>query len=102
MLLRTAARCPTLPSLNNRRIFPLLISAAATAAALWTYASQPRAAARNSVPVAIQDGKTLDFSSGRPVIKDSAADKAALDAAVKEMDAASKDVTFPADSKQKK
>ena len=100
--MRTAARCPTIPSLKNRRVIPLLASAAATAAALWAYAFQPKAPARNPGPVTIQDGKTLDFSSGTPVIKDTAADKAALDAAVREIDAASKDVTFPADSKEKK
>jgi hypothetical protein len=44
--------------------------------------------------VAIQDGKTIDFSTGKPVVKDSPEDKAAIDAAVKEMDEASKDVTF--------
>jgi len=100
--LRTAVRCPTLPSLKNPRAIPLLIGAAATAAALWAYASQPRTAGRTTEPVAIQDGKTIDFSSGRPVTRDGAADKAALDAAVKEIDAASKDVTFPVDSKEKK
>lgn len=45
-------------------------------------------------PVAIQDNKTVDFSSGKPVVKNSAEDKAAIDAAVKEMDAATKDITF--------
>lgn len=100
--MRTSARCPTLPSLKNPRALSLLIGAAATAAALWAYASQPRTAGRTMVPVAIQDGKTIDFSSGRPVTRDGAADKAALDAAVKEIDAASKDVTFPADSTGKK
>jgi hypothetical protein len=80
---------------------PFLISAATTAAALWAYASQPRLAARNPVVVPIQDGRTMDFSSGKAVIKDSAADKAALDSAVKEIDAASKDVTFPANSEKK-
>jgi hypothetical protein len=88
--------------LKYRPVISLLIGAAATAAALWAYASQPRTAGRAPEPVPIQDGKTIDFSSGRPVTKDGAADKAALDAAVKEIDAASKDVTFPADSKPKK
>jgi len=44
--------------------------------------------------VAIQDGKTIDFSSGKPVVKDSAKEKAAIDKAVKEMEAAAKDVIF--------
>jgi hypothetical protein len=89
-------------SLKRRRAKSLLIATAATAAALWAYASQPRSPVRSPAVVPIQDGKTIDFSSGAPVIKDSAADKAVLDASVKEMDAASKDVTFPADSKEKK
>ena len=100
--MRTGARCPTLPSLKNPRVISLLIGAAATAAALWAYASQPRTPGRTAEPVAIQDGKTIDFSSGRPVNRDGPADKAALEATVKEIDAASKDVTFPADSKEKK
>ena len=42
------------------------------------------------------DGKTLDLSSGRPVLKDSTEDRAAMDAALKEMEEASKDVLFEA------
>jgi len=45
-------------------------------------------------PVAIQDRKTIDFSSGRPVVKDSAQERAIIDAAVKEMDEAAKNVSF--------
>ena len=44
--------------------------------------------------VAIQDRKTIDFSSGKPVVKDSAKDKAIIDKAVKEMDDATKDISF--------
>jgi predicted negative regulator of RcsB-dependent stress response len=40
------------------------------------------------------DGQTIDFSSGKPVVKDSAEDKAATDAAVKDMAEATKGVTF--------
>ncbi len=47
-------------------------------------------------PVAIQDHVTLDFSSGIVRQSDTAADQAALDAALKEMDEATKNVTFPA------
>jgi hypothetical protein len=46
--------------------------------------------------VEIQDGKTIDFSSGLPIIKDSEKDKAALDRAVKEMEAAAASVSFSA------
>jgi hypothetical protein len=101
VLLRTGARCPTIRWLNPRRAISLLLSAAVTAAALWAYAAQPRAPAAAPL-VAIQDGKTIDFSGGTPVIRDGAADRAAIDAAVKEMDAAAKDVSFPANPPPKK
>jgi hypothetical protein len=55
---------------------------------------QPVAAGKNSPTVEIQDGKTIDFSSGKPVLKDSPQEKAIIDAAVKEMDDAAKNVTF--------
>jgi hypothetical protein len=86
--------------LNSRRVFSLLVSAIVTAAALWSYAAQPRQAP--PVIVTLQDGKTIDFSDGTPAVKDSAADKAAMDSAVKEIDAANKDVSFPADPPAKK
>jgi hypothetical protein len=88
--------------LSTRRAISLLVSAAATAAALWTYGSQPRAGHAAPAVVPIQDGKTIDFSGGSPAVSDTAADKAAIDAAVKEMDAAAKDVTFPANPPPKK
>jgi len=59
----------------------------------WWFVRRQRAAAPKPV-VTIQDGKTIDFSSGTPVVKDSPADKAILDSAVAEMDAAAKNVTF--------
>jgi hypothetical protein len=52
--------------------------------------------------VPIQDGKTVDFSEGKPSVTDSPADKAAVAAAVKDMDAASRDVSFPANPAPKK
>src|SRR5581483_4994517 len=45
--------------------------------------------------VPIQDGKTIDFSTGAPVIKDNPADQAALERSLREMDAAAGTVTFP-------
>lgn len=78
---------------------------------LW-YVIDRRAKNRAAAPVAARqvspeppvdltkvDGKTVDFSSGRPVVKDSADDKAALDAALKDIAEATKDVTFEATSK---
>jgi hypothetical protein len=89
--------------LNRRRIASILIGAAAAAAALWIYASRAGRAHRGPpVPVPIQDGKTIDFSNGSPVVRDSAADKDALDRAVREMDAASKTVTFSAEPTPRK
>lgn len=44
--------------------------------------------------VPIQNQKTIDFSSGKPVVQDDAANKAAIDAALKEMEEATKGVTF--------
>ncbi len=54
------------------------------------------AGAGNGGPVnlAEHDGKTIDFSSGQPVVKDSTADRAALEQAAQEMAAAVKGVTF--------
>ena len=40
------------------------------------------------------DGQTVDFSSGKPVVKATPADQAALDQAIKAMDEAAKTVTF--------
>jgi hypothetical protein len=44
--------------------------------------------------VPIRDQKTIDFSSGKPVVKDDAAEKAAIEAALREMEEATKGVTF--------
>jgi hypothetical protein len=44
--------------------------------------------------VPIEDGKTIDFSSGNPVVKDSAAEKAIIEKSVKDMEAALRNVTF--------
>lgn len=46
--------------------------------------------------VDIQDGKTIDFSSGLPLIKDSDKDTAALQRALKEMEEAAAGVSFGA------
>lgn len=45
--------------------------------------------------------KTIDFSSGQPVVKDSPEDQAALEAALKDIAEASKDVTFEPTAKPK-
>jgi phage baseplate assembly protein gpV len=83
---------------SPRRIASVLVAAAATAAAFWAYGSHLRGA-RPAPPAAvpIQDGRTINFSDGSPVVADSAADKRALDAGVKAIDEATRDVTFPAE-----
>jgi hypothetical protein len=73
----------------------------------WKHRSSSRVPAPPAVPaapaataakpgdaVAIHDRQTIDFSSGKPVAKDTAADQAAIDAAVKEMNDATKNITF--------
>jgi S-formylglutathione hydrolase FrmB len=77
-----------------RRTASVLIAAAATAAVIWAYASHGRPDRPSPVP--IQDGKTLDFSNGSPQVADNAADKAALDKGVREIDEATKNITFSA------
>ncbi|HEY8994365.1 MAG TPA: hypothetical protein VIM71_06880 [Lacunisphaera sp.] len=49
---------------------------------------------------ATTERKTVDFSSGKPVVKDSAEDKAAIDAAMKDIAEASQSVTFDSPPKQ--
>jgi hypothetical protein len=44
--------------------------------------------------VAIQDGKTIDFSGGKAVVRDNPEERAAMERALKEMEEAAKDVTF--------
>ena len=49
----------------------------------------------NPLPdVAIQEGKTIDFSSGKPEIRDTPEDRAALEKAKREMDEATQDIVF--------
>lgn len=45
--------------------------------------------------VPIQNGATIDFSTGTPMVKMQGKDQEALDRALKEMAEATKDVTFP-------
>lgn len=46
------------------------------------------------------DGQTIDFSSGQPVVKDAAEDRAALEQAAREMAEAARSVTFEAPKKK--
>lgn len=76
-----------------RLLLVLAVGVAGLALGGWWWR---RHATRVAAVVPIQDGKTIDFSSGQPVVKDSPADRAAMEKALKEMDEAAKDVTFPA------
>jgi hypothetical protein len=44
--------------------------------------------------VPIQDRKTIDFSSGHPVVKDSAQEQALIDASARDMAEAAKNIRF--------
>lgn len=84
-----------IPPVKARRFFLTLLAVAlgVAGAMAWRHF---RPAPKLNPPVAIQDNATIDFSSGRPVVKDSAKEKAIIDAAVKEMDDAVKGVVFTA------
>ena len=48
----------------------------------------------NGEAVLMQDGKTIDMSSGRPVVRDDARSRAAIAKSAKEMEDAARNVTF--------
>lgn len=89
-------------------LFLLVLLVGAMAFVLW-YVVDRRAKNRAAPPVATRtlapeppvdltktDGKTVDFSTGRPVVKETAEDQAAIDAALKDIAAATQGVTFKA------
>ena len=85
----------------NKRVLWSVVAVTLLAATVYFYfgrtqknspASPAATAPKNEI--AIQDGKTIDFSSGKPVVKDTAKEKAIMAGALKEMSAAAKDVTF--------
>jgi hypothetical protein len=75
----------------------LLLLLLAGAAVWWGWR---RFGAKPPVDLAKHDGQTIDFSTGRPVVKDSPADQAALEKATREMAEAAKGVTFDAPIRQ--
>lgn len=54
----------------------------------------PPATPAAAAEVAIQDRQTIDFSKGSPEIRTTPADQAAIDAALKEMQEATKTISF--------
>ncbi len=83
--------------MDPRRLTHLAIASLVSLAALWAYVAQPREGvpARRVVP--IQDGKSIDFSGGRPEIKDDPASKARMERALKQIDEVNATVVFPGD-----
>jgi hypothetical protein len=61
-------------------------------AASATVLAAPVRAPAPEVP--IQDRKTIDFSSGHPVVKDSAQEQALIDASARDMAEATKNIRF--------
>lgn len=56
----------------------------------------PPAPTAKPVDLEKHDAKTIDFSSGKPVVKDSPEDRAALEAGLKDIEEATRNVTFEA------
>ena len=87
-------------TLSVELIIMIVLLALTMAGFVWMQRRTTKAAKSE---IAIQDGKTIDFSSGRPAVKDDANQKAALEKSLKEMDAAAANVTFaPKPSAEKK
>lgn len=59
-----------------------------------------RPSATPEVDLTQNAGKTIDFSSGQPVVKESAADRAALEQGLRDIKEATQNVTFEAQPKK--
>ena len=71
----------------------LLVLAAAIALGYWLFRPRPAPLA-GARAVEIRDRVTIDFSRGTPVVRDDAGEQAIIDAAVKEMNEAAKNIRF--------
>jgi hypothetical protein len=78
----------------KNRLLWLFATIVALSAIALVWVSQQKGRVAPHPEVAIQDGKTIDFSSGKPVVKDAEKEKAALAKGVKEINAAQKGVIF--------
>jgi len=85
---RAVAPSPLSPSPSSPSV------ASPAPAPLPPTAGGPAIMAQPKPSVAIQDAKTIDFSSGKPVVKDSAEEKAIIEQSVREMNEAAAGVTF--------
>ena len=92
---------------RSKEIIVLIVLLAGMIGFVLWYVIDRRARTRATPPVATKpaqpaepvnltkhDGQTIDFSSGKPVVKDSPADRAAIEQAAKEMAEAAQGVTF--------
>ena len=95
---------------QNKEIMVLIALFVGMASFVIWYVIDRRARMRAPRPVAVKpvepvdltkhDGQTIDFSSGQAVVKDTPEDRAALEAATKEIAEASKGITFEAPRKK--
>ena len=76
----------TAPAPSATTPSPAAVTPPTTAAAATAVSPKPE--------VAIQNEKTIDFSSGKPVLKDSAEEKVIIANSVKEMNEAAAGITF--------
>ena len=79
--------------MKNKELWVFVVLLALAAAAMF-FMLRPRPAAQAPTVVPIQDRKTIDFSSGKPVVKDDAEQHAAIAKAENEMAAAAQGVSF--------
>ena len=105
----TADRTP--PASQTRSVAPGPVYATPAPVATQTAPGRPMTTATPVAPrvqrktespkpvVPIQDGATIDFSIGAPVVRSGGTDTEALERSLKEMATATKDVTFPPPAK---
>lgn len=92
----TPATTPT-PATTAAAATPKPASSSTTAVST---PATPKSPSAEPVDLTKPDRQTVDFSSGKPVLKDSIEDKAAIDAAMKDITSAEKETTFEAPKKE--
>lgn len=60
------------------------------------FVAAPPASPAPPIDLEKHDAKTIDFSSGQPVVKDTPVDRAALEQGLKDIEEATRNVTFDA------
>ena len=86
----------------TRRLLLLALLTALAFALAWlkirrvvSTSAAPAPATEQPVEIPIEEGKTIDFSSGQPQVRNEAADRAALEKALAEIKAAEAEVVLP-------